>query len=83
MRTLLALLLLSTSAHAGPYVELGIGAKFGECDCSRLENPIGIVAVGYEWKNGFRFDVEHRSSLVEKDYGSNLATIRYRYEFKK
>lgn len=74
-------LLLSTSAHAGPYIELGIGAKFSECDCSRLDNPIGIAAAGYDFKNGFRIEVEHRSSLVQKDYGSNIVSVRYRWEW--
>ena len=78
----LILFLLATSAHAGPYIELGIGAKFGECDCNRLDNPIGIAAAGYQFNNGLRIDFEHRSSLVQKDYGSNVASIRYRWEFK-
>ena len=77
------LLLLATSAHAGPYVELGIGSKFGDCDCPRLDNPVGIVAAGYDFQNGLRLDVEHRSSLVQQDYGSNVASLRYRYEFNK
>ena len=75
--------LLATSAHAGPYVELGIGTTFGKCDCPRLDNPVGIAAMGYDFKNGFRLDIEHRSSLVQQDYGSNVASLRYRYEFKK
>ena len=81
MRTLLALFLAS-NAHAGPYVELGVGTTFGKCDCARLENPVGVVAAGYDFKNGLRLDVEHRSSLVATDYGSNLISIRYRWEFK-
>jgi hypothetical protein len=83
IRLLLALLLLSTNAHAGPYVELGIGSTFGKCDCPRLENPVGLVSAGYDFNNGLRIDVEHRSSLVQKDYGTNLVSIRYRYEFRK
>ena len=82
MKTILALL-LSTSAHAGPYIELGIGSTFGRCDCTRLDNPVGIAAAGYDFKNGLSIDIEHRSSLVQKDYGSNLVSLRYRYEFWK
>ena len=77
-----ALLMLATSAHAGPYVELGIGSTFGKCDCPRLDNPVGIISAGYDWDNGLRLDVEHRSSLVSTDYGSNVISVRYRYEFK-
>jgi len=83
MKRLIPVLLLSTSAHAGPYVELGIGSKFGACDCPRLENPVGLVSAGYDFNNGLRLDVEHRSSLVQKDYGTNLVSIKYRYEFRK
>lgn len=79
----IALMLLSAPALAGPYVELGIGSKFGACDCPRLDNPVGLVSAGYDFNNGLRIDVEHRSSLVQKDYGTNLVSIRYRYEFKK
>jgi len=70
-------------ANAGPYVELGIGSKFGACDCPRLENPVGLVSAGYDFNNGLRLEVEHRSSLVQKDYGTNLVSIKYRYEFRK
>ena len=79
----LLLLLLPFPALANPYVELGIGSTFGKCDCPRLDNPVGIVAMGYDFKNGLRLDIEHRSSLVQQDYGSNVASLRYRYEFKK
>ena len=83
MRTLFMCLLFPAFAHAGPYIELGVGTKFGKCDCPRLDNPVGIVSAGYDFKNGLRLDVEHRSSLVQKDYGSNVVSIRYRYEFWK
>ena len=79
---LLATLLFSSPVLAGPYVELGIGSKFGACDCPRLDNPVGIVVAGYDFRNGLRLDVEHRSSLVATDYGSNVISIRYRYDFK-
>jgi hypothetical protein len=83
IRTLAALSLLPFTAHAGPYVELGIGSTFGACDCPRLDNPVGIAAIGYQFDNGLRLDVEHRSSLVNTDYGSNLVSVRYRWEFVK
>jgi hypothetical protein len=81
--TLLSLLLITPTAIAGPYVELGVGTTFGKCDCHKLDNPVGIAAIGYDFKNGLRLDIEHRSSLVQQDYGSNVASLRYRYEFKK
>ena len=68
---------------AGPFAEVGVGAKFGNCDCNRLDNPVGVVAVGYRVpKTRLSLEVEHRSSLVEKDYGQNLVSIRYRWEGK-
>jgi hypothetical protein len=84
MRALITLLMMaSTSVYSSPYIELGVGITFGKCDCARLDNPVGIAAMGYDFKNGLRLDIEHRSSLVQQDYGSNVASIRYRYEFKK
>lgn len=68
---------------AGPFAEVGVGAKFGNCDCNRLDNPVGVVAVGYRVpKTRLSLEGEHRSSLVEKDYGQNLVSIRYRWEGK-
>jgi hypothetical protein len=77
------LLLVPSLSFAGPYIELGIGSTFGKCDCPRLDNPVGIAAIGYGFKNGIRLDIEHRSSLVQQDYGSNVVSLRYRYEFNK
>ena len=45
------------------------------------DNPFGLVAVGYAWE-GFAIELEHRSSLTEKDPGLNAATIKYRFEWK-
>lgn len=75
--------------YAGPYVELGVSAMDGcitDYDEKRKEhgcsnNPFGLLAVGYEW-SGFAFELEHRSSLVEKDYGINAATLKYRWDWK-
>lgn len=81
MRALIGLALLPFTANAGPYVELGIGSTFGACDCPRLDNPVGMVALGYQFANGMRLDIEHRSSLTRTDYGTNMASLKYRWEF--
>jgi Lipid A 3-O-deacylase (PagL) len=78
---------------AGPYVELGTGVYVGSSDsciadydrnnkmgCS--DNPLGMVAIGYQYK-GFSVQAEHTSSLVEKDKGLNIISIKYRHEFWK
>jgi hypothetical protein len=80
---LLLLLLLPATALAGPFVEVGVGTVFGACDHGCIKDePVGIVAVGYRIpKTGLSLEVEHRSSLVEKDYGQNLVSIRYRKEW--
>jgi hypothetical protein len=90
-RSLLSAILMVFGGHAyaGPYVELGATAMDGclqDYDEKRnaqgcSNNPFGLLAVGYEW-NGFAFEIEHRSSLVEKDYGINAATLKYRWEWK-
>ena len=92
MKRLIPILLLSTSAHAGPYVEIGIAKadggscisdvkiETGELGCS--ESPLGNATIGYSYK-GFAAEIEHWSSLVEKDKGLNLFTIKYRFEFWK
>lgn len=88
-------LLLVASAHAGPFVEVGLGASFGadqyNCisdydekthrpGCS--DNPLGSIAAGWEHK-GFAVQVEHVSSLREKDRGLNTVWIKYRHDFMK
>ena len=83
IRALIGLAMIPFTAHAGPYVEIGVGSTFGTCDCPRLDNPVGIAAIGYQFDNGLRLDIEHRSSLVSTDYGSNLVALRYRWEFGK
>lgn len=91
---LLSLILCASTAWAGPYVELGIGVKLGpntqdygcisdkdkyyKLGCS--DNPLGIAAIGYEYK-GFSLQAEHQSSLQEKDRGLDVMSIRYRYRF--
>jgi len=83
------LMALANYVYAGPYVEIGISAMDGcltDYDEKRnaqgcSNNPFGLLAVGYEW-NGFALEIEHRSSLIEKDYGINAATIKYRWEWR-
>ena len=82
-------LAIPATAYAGPYVEIGVSAMSGclvDYDeklrangCSN--NPFGLLAVGYEW-NGLALEIEHRSSLVEKDEGLNALTLKYRWEWK-
>jgi hypothetical protein len=89
LASIVIVLAFMSGVHAGPYVEFGISAvngcvsdydeKLKAQGCS--SNPFGLVAVGYEW-SGLMFEVEHRSSLAEKDPGINAATIKYRMEWK-
>ena len=85
---ILALLVASTaSAYAGPYLELGLSKADGE-SCLRdwkedirrwgcSDSPLGSVAVGYTYK-GFSAEIEHYSSIENRDYGLNLFSIKYR-----
>lgn len=81
-----------TSASASPFAELGIGAAIDSCiyqswqrtgdvvniNCSR--DPLGYVALGYRFGGtGLVVQVDHWSSLVQKDYGLNTVSIRYRW----
>lgn len=83
------MLIFSGIANAGPYVEFGVSAMDGcltDYDEKRKSqgcsnNPFGLLAVGYEW-NGLALEIEHRSSLVEKDQGLNAVTLKYRWEWK-
>jgi hypothetical protein len=86
------LLLVPSLSFAGPYVEFGIAKadggtcisdvkiETGKLGCS--ESPLGNATIGYSYK-GFAIEIEHWSSLVEKDKGLNLFTFKYRYEFNK
>ena len=88
--------LLIASAHAGPYVEMGVGGYFGEREYNCIsdydsrdtpvngcsDNPLGSIAAGYSHK-GFSLHLEHVSSLVEKDRGLNTLWLKYRHEFMK
>ena len=87
-------LLMSASANsiAGPFAEVGVGQIISDgcikdydernqrMGCSN--NPLGIVSVGWQYR-GLAIQAEHMSSLVEKDKGLNVISIKYRYEFFK
>ena len=83
------LMVLCGHVYAGPYVELGVSAMDGclqDYDEKRKaqgcsNNPFGLLSVGYTW-NGFSVELEHRSSLVEKDQGINAATLKYRWSWE-
>jgi hypothetical protein len=50
--------------------------------CSK--SPLGNVAIGYKFKDsGFSVQAEHWSSLVQKDYGLNVVSVKYHFEFFK
>lgn len=67
-------------------MELGLATQSGclvDYDLKRLafgcsDNPFGLIVAGYRWEN-LSFEIEHRSSLVEKDRGLNAAIIKYRF----
>ena len=83
MKTLTILLLVaSASAQAEPFIELGVGTTFSNCDCKYSDDPVGYVAAGYQVRDtGLILQVDHHSSLAHKDYGQNMVSIRYRYTF--
>ena len=86
--------LLSLAAAAQAFVEVGIGAVIDNrsyhcisdyrntatksADCS--DNPLGSIALGYQYKD-FSLEIEHKSSLVEKDRGLDTVFVKYRYTF--
>ena len=84
-----------SAASAGPFIEVGIGAQLGPVaqdngcisdwdDKNRKPgcsgNPFGIAAIGWQ-QSGFSIQVEHSSSLQEKDKGLNVLSVRYRHDF--
>lgn len=96
MKRFSMLMLVCVNAYADPFVEVGIGAYVGASEYNCIwdynssetpssgcsNNPLGTFAVGYEYK-GFTIQAEHMSSLVEKDRGLNLLSVRYRHTFFK
>ena len=92
-RSMVAMLMIASApAIAGPFAEVGVGQvisngcikdfdertrQWGCCN-----NPLGSVAIGWQ-HNGLAIQAEHMSSLVEKDKGLNVISIKYRYEFFK
>ena len=94
---LAALLLIPAAVSAQPFVEVGVGVGVGGCiarhgDVPRVVekrpaarcsgNPLGIVAIGYEISDQWRVQLEHWSSVAERDRGAEILSIRYRYTFK-
>jgi len=64
------------------YVGLTYVYNYTESYMGCSKSPLGNIALGYAYK-GFAAEIEHWSSLQEKDKGLNLFTIKYRYEFWK
>lgn len=87
-RLLIPLLAFSTPACAQPYMDLGLSIQSGclvDYDIKRgvpgcSDNPFGVIVAGYKWQ-ALSFEIEHRSSLREKDRGLNAAVIKYRFSF--
>jgi len=88
MKILIVLLFLfSTPSYSdGLYVDVGIGAHHKNDRVTdgnkiyyvRMKNPVGIVTVGYKYKD-FSFDYNHISSALEdRDRGINMISIKYR-----
>ena len=83
------LLTLSNLVMAGPFIEAGLAVSDGcvtdfdekthAMGCSN--NPFGLIAIGYAWED-FTLELEHRSSLIEKDKGINSVMVKYRIELK-
>ena len=48
--------------------------------CSR--NPLGLAAIGYQFSDQWRVQLDHWSSLQDRDRGVEILSIRYRYTFK-
>jgi len=83
---------------AQPFIEVGVGAVTGGClfdkasvqyanrrvfqsiDCSR--NPLGLLAIGYQFDDRWRIQWDHWSSLPDVDRGAEIVSIRYRYTFR-
>jgi len=76
-----ALLLVHSSLMAaGPFLDVGLAYSEGCIEdyptCS--DNPLGIVGVGYQFDSGIIIQLEHMSSIKERDVGLNLLSVRYR-----
>jgi hypothetical protein len=91
MKFIALLLLLPNLAHAGLFLEFGVAKADGKSciqdyndngalGCS--DSPLGNATIGYTYK-GLTAEVEHWSSLVEKDRGLNLFTLKYRWNITK
>ena len=46
-------------------------------------NPLGLIAIGYQFNDQWRIQWDHWSSLPDtKDRGMEIISIRYRYTFR-
>ena len=98
IRALIGLSLLPFTVHAGPFIDIGLSkqidsikgkepvcitdwdAEKNVSGCS--DDPLGYFSIGYRYKN-LTAQIEHWSSLQEKDIGLNLLTVKSRWEFGK
>jgi hypothetical protein len=48
--------------------------------CSR--NALGLAAVGYQISDRWRVQLDHWSSLQDRDRGAEILSIRYHYTFR-
>lgn len=48
-----------------------------------LQNPLGRIEAGYEFKNGIELKLEHTSQVAVRDTGLNILLIQKRWNFKK
>lgn len=45
----------------------------------RLRAPLARMEVGYEWKNGIEFSLEHTSQVTVTDTGLNVLWLKKRW----
>lgn len=77
-KLLLALLFTPQVVADGLYFDVGLGMHAENFDDVKIQNPIGILELGYEATDRLTISVVHKSSITEKDYGYNAVEIRYR-----
>ncbi len=66
---------LGLGAHATNFDHNG-RAPFG------LENPLGVVEAGYQFRNGIEVKAAHTSQVFVRDTGLNLFIVQKRWNFK-
>lgn len=70
------------------FFALGLGAHAGNFDndgarLMGLQNPLGRIEFGYEFKNGLTAKIEHTSQVLVRDTGLNIFLIEKRWNFGK